>query len=151
MAVRIQFRRGSASEWTAANPTLSAGEFGFETDTGLFKIGDGTNLWDDLVYPASGTITEVVAGTGLTGGGDNGSVTLNVDTSIYIAPQIVDAKGDLIVASAADTVTRLGVGTNGQVLTVDDSVTSTKLKWATPTPVPPVDGDQNVLATAVFN
>lgn len=128
MAVRIQFRRGTSSEWTAANPTLSSGEFGFETDTGLFKIGDGTNLWDDLVYPASGTITEVVAGTGLTGGGNNGSVTLNVDTSIYISPQIVNAKGDLIVGTASDTVNRLGVGTNGQVL-MADSGTTTGLKW----------------------
>ena len=37
MPVQIQFRRGTASEWTSANPTLSAGEVGFETDTNKFK------------------------------------------------------------------------------------------------------------------
>lgn len=42
---------------------------------------------------------------------------------------VVDAKGDLIAATAADTVARLAVGTNGQVLTADSS-TSTGLKWA---------------------
>jgi hypothetical protein len=48
-----------------------------------------------------------------------------------IAKSLVDAKGDLIAATAADTVSRLGVGTNGQVLTAD-STASTGMKWATP-------------------
>jgi hypothetical protein len=48
-----------------------------------------------------------------------------------IAKSLVDAKGDLIAATAADTVSRLGVGTNGQVLTAD-SAEATGLKWATP-------------------
>lgn len=47
-----------------------------------------------------------------------------------IAKSIVDAKGDLIVATAADTPARLAVGTNGQVLKVD-STTATGLTWGT--------------------
>ena len=46
-----------------------------------------------------------------------------------IAPTLVDAKGDLIAGTAADTVGRLAVGTNGQVLTAA-SGESTGLKWA---------------------
>lgn len=46
-----------------------------------------------------------------------------------VPASIVDAKGDLIAATAADTVARLAVGTNGQVLTAD-STTATGLKWA---------------------
>ena len=46
-----------------------------------------------------------------------------------IQPTIVDAKGDLIVGTAADTVNRLAVGTNGHIL-VADSSTATGLKWA---------------------
>jgi hypothetical protein len=46
-----------------------------------------------------------------------------------IAKTIVDAKGDLIGATAADTPARLAVGTNGQVLTAD-STAATGLKWA---------------------
>lgn len=48
MATRMQQRRGTASQWTTANPILAAGEIGFETDTGEFRVGDGTNHWADL-------------------------------------------------------------------------------------------------------
>ena len=46
----MQQRRGTAAQWTSANPVLAAGEIGFETDTGKFKIGDGTNTWSNLDY-----------------------------------------------------------------------------------------------------
>lgn len=52
------------------------------------------------------------------------------DDSNAIQNAIVDAKGDLISATAADTPARLAVGTNGQVLTAD-STAATGLKWAT--------------------
>jgi hypothetical protein len=47
-----------------------------------------------------------------------------------IPATIFDAKGDIIAATAADTASRLAVGTNGQVLTAD-STTATGLAWAT--------------------
>jgi hypothetical protein len=51
MATKIQVRRGTAAQWTAANPILSQGEVGFETDTGKFKIGvGGTTHWGTLKY-----------------------------------------------------------------------------------------------------
>lgn len=46
----IQARRGTAAQWTAANPTLLSGEMGFETDTGLWKVGDGATAWNSLSY-----------------------------------------------------------------------------------------------------
>jgi len=56
-----------------------------------------------------------------------------IDTTMatMVPKSIVDAKGDIIAATAADTVSRLAVGTANQVLTVDSS-TATGLKWATP-------------------
>lgn len=50
MATRMQQRRGTAAQWTSANPILNAGEMGWESDTNKFKIGDGTNHWADLDY-----------------------------------------------------------------------------------------------------
>jgi hypothetical protein len=49
MATRMQQRRGTAAQWADANPILNVGEIGYETDTNKFKIGDGTNHWNDLV------------------------------------------------------------------------------------------------------
>lgn len=56
-----------------------------------------------------------------------------IDTTMgtMVAKTVVDAKGDLIVGTAADTVARLALGSNGQVLTVD-TTTATGLKYATP-------------------
>ncbi len=53
MATRMQQRRGTAAQWTSANPILAAGEIGFETDTGKFKIGNGSSNWSSIVYYAS--------------------------------------------------------------------------------------------------
>jgi hypothetical protein len=50
MAIRMQQRRGTSEQWTSANPILSEGEVGFETDSNQFKVGDGVNQWADLAY-----------------------------------------------------------------------------------------------------
>lgn len=50
MAVRLQLRRGSAAQWSAANPLLAEGEMAVELDTGKFKVGDGIRTWNQLDY-----------------------------------------------------------------------------------------------------
>lgn len=50
MPIQIQYRRGTAAEWTAANTLLAIGEPGYETDTGKFKVGDGSTSWNSLGY-----------------------------------------------------------------------------------------------------
>ena len=63
MATRMQQRRGTAAQWTAANPTLAAGEIGFETDTNKFKMGNGSSTWTALTYFAnSAIVTDLIGG-----------------------------------------------------------------------------------------
>jgi hypothetical protein len=50
MAVQIQLRNDTAANWVSANPTLAQGEMGVENDTSKYKIGDGTNSWNNLNY-----------------------------------------------------------------------------------------------------
>ena len=63
--VRIQVRRGTAAQWTAANPVLEAGEMGFESDTKYLKFGDGTTTWTSLAYandPGIANLTSTLTG-----------------------------------------------------------------------------------------
>lgn len=70
MAYRIILRRDGSSNWESQNPVLLLGEPGYETDTGKFKIGDGSSMWSDLNYYIGAT-----GGTGSTGvTGPTGSI-----------------------------------------------------------------------------
>lgn len=48
--IRMEQRNDTAANWTAANPVMLAGEFGYETDTNKMKLGDGTTAWNGLDY-----------------------------------------------------------------------------------------------------
>lgn len=59
MADIIQIRRGTASQWTTANPVLADGELGFETDTKKGKLGNGVTAWSSLPYSFTGESSNV--------------------------------------------------------------------------------------------
>src|ERR1700691_2105432 len=69
MAILLKWRRDTAANWTSNNPTLAQGEPGFETDTGAYKIGNGTTAWSSLAYgafssaPIAALFTDQVSGT----------------------------------------------------------------------------------------
>ena len=48
--ITIKLRRGTAAQWASTNPVLAEGEFGAETDTRKFKIGNGVTAWNSLQY-----------------------------------------------------------------------------------------------------
>jgi hypothetical protein len=80
--------------------------------------------------PAGVTSTELGYVDGVTSALQT-QIDSKIGSAAAINPTIVDAKGDIIAATAADTVSRLAVGANNTVLTAD-SATATGLKWATP-------------------
>lgn len=88
VVTQIQVRRGTAAQWTSANPTLANGEWGYETDTNKAKIGNGSTAWNSLSYiitGANGTVTSITAGTGLTGGTITGTGTVALSTPVSVA------------------------------------------------------------------
>jgi hypothetical protein len=89
MAIRIQIRRDTAANWTSANPVLRAGEFGVETDTLKFKIGNGTSTWTQITSYAN------VTPTGLSN--SLGDYILSADQGNAGGPAELDSNGDLII------------------------------------------------------
>ena len=98
MATKIQLRRDTASDWTSTNPTMAAGEFGWESDTNKFKIGDGSTAWTSLGYASEGDTA------GITFVGDDSTgTTVNQNETVKIA----GATG-ITTAVSGDTLTVTG-------------------------------------------
>lgn len=91
MATRMQQRRGTAAQWTSANPVLAAGEIGFETDTNKFKVGNGSTAWASLTYFVDGSIAfdsaEVTA-----------AINTAIDAVIDAAPNTLNTLNELAAA-----------------------------------------------------
>ena len=112
---RLQVRRGTASTWTNTDPNvvLSAGEIGYETDTGLFKIGDGTTAWTSLTYSAVKSLT---AGSGVSIANNNGNHTISLSDPTIQVSGITD-----FVDGVNDRVADLLTAGSGIQLTYTDS------------------------------
>ena len=99
MAVKtlIQVRRGSTSDWAVGSIVLSAGEWGLDTTTGRYKIGDGTTAWNSLTYAATlPTDFTGASGIGLSKGTNGSTIAISVtgipSSSITDFNSAVDAR-----------------------------------------------------------
>lgn len=144
---RILIRRDTAANWTAANPTLAAGELGGETDTGKLKLGNGSTAWNSLAY--QGGVTSVNGQTGVVTGlaptaspTFTGTVTLpnsTVTEAMISANAVTNGK-------IADNAITTGKIADGTIVNADISasaaIDTTKITgW---------ENDQAVLSAQVF-
>ena len=122
MAVQIQLRRDTASNWTSANPTLAAGEFAIETDTDKYKIGDGSTAWNSLGY--SSLPSNVLP---LSGGAMTGAITTN---STFDGVDI--ATRDAVLTSTTTTANaalpKAGGTLSGAIVGADQIISAPVLK-----------------------
>jgi len=129
---------GSSIDTTtkALNPSTTLGDIEYRSSTAntnarlaigsngqILGVSAGVPAW---INNDQGDITEVQAGTGISVASGTGPIPVVTNT----VATAIDAKGDLIAGTGADTFARLAVGANDTVLTADSS-TATGLKWAT--------------------
>ena len=76
----IQLRRDSLANWTSVNPTLAAGEVGYDSTSNKIKIGNGSTAWNSLEY-ASGGASILVSATAPVDP-EVGDVWFNTETGI---------------------------------------------------------------------
>jgi hypothetical protein len=100
----------AAARTSALTAVLAEGMMSYLVDTNAVEVYDGAN-WVSI--GSTGDITGVTAGTGISGGGTSGTVTVTNS----MATAIITA-GDLIKGTGSGTFDRLGIGSTGQVLTV---------------------------------
>jgi hypothetical protein len=109
MSAKIQMRRDSAANWTAANPVLLRGEFGFEYDTNKIKIGDGSTAWNSLeyIFISQNLVVTSVAGK-------TGAVTLNTnDVSENNSLYFTNERAQSAVSSSFSFAQEIHVAKNG--------------------------------------
>ena len=165
--VRIQVRRGTASQWTSANPTLAAGELGVESDTNLFKFGNGSTAWTALAYANNSDVaigeisqdainTALTMGAGLTKTYNDGSntITITVDSSVVALKSYVDSA---LTTHESDTTSVHGIQntadlvylTGAQTLT-GKTLTSVVLDGTPVAPTQAANDNSTKIATTAY-
>jgi len=119
--------------------------FGWSVPTSTDLVKDGATAIETLGDAIDASLLDLKGGTTGQVLAKNSNTDMDFTWTAIDPLVILDAKGDLITATAADTPARLAVGTNGQVLTAD-SAESTGLKWATPA----ASGGMTLLSTTAL-
>jgi hypothetical protein len=127
---QIQVRRDTAANWTSSNPTLAAGEPGYETDTDKIKIGDGSTAWTSLRYAggvdhqvdlsAATTLSRVHQGARIRHpAADNNARTFTIPANSSVPFPVgtritfINEINTVTIAINTDTMVLVGAGTTG--------------------------------------
>jgi len=131
----------SSAARASAITSPQEGQYSYLKDTDALEYYSGS-AW---VGAPVGDITGVTAGTGISGGGTSGTVTVSIDTAVtadlstsqtltnktLTTPKISNytTAGDIVYGTGSSVISRLGIGTAGQVLTVNSGATAPQ--WST--------------------
>ena len=152
---RILLRRDTSSNWTSGNAVLASGEVGYETNTGKFKIGNGSTAWTSLAYSVTTnlaasvlndlgdvTITSAADGDFLRWNGTawiNDAVNLSTDTIGSFVQSLVAGTGVTLSNNSGENAT--------PTVAVDTSVIQARVANITDTEIGYLDGVSSAIQT----
>lgn len=136
--VRLQLRRDTAANWTAANPVLANGEPGLETDTGKVKYGNGTQNWAALPYATNTPLASSAPPAIGTASAGTSSSAARADHSHAIPSSL-----------SVQSLSTAGDVTVGGGLTVSGSLTATKLSTTASSITDLVESVQDIVGDTV--
>jgi hypothetical protein len=154
MAVRQQQRRGTAAQWTSANPILSAGEIGFEIDTNKFKIGDGTTRWVSLVHftaDAAAALEDLIDGApGLLDTLNELAAAVGDDANFFstVTNNIATAKSEAISSASEDATAKVLAETNDRNTALDLKAPKASPTFTGTVVLPTVTAGGNIVPSA---
>jgi len=162
MPIKIQLRRGTASQWAAANPVLAEGELVAELDTGKFKIGNGTALYSALSYPTT-TASDITLALGFTPIGrtslsvgtnaapsGSGNLAYNSTSGVFTFTPPVSYSLPIATVGTASTGTLGGVKVDGLTVFVDtNGVISSASLYSLPTASTSILGGVKIDGTTI--
>ena len=154
MAVQIQFRRDTGSNWASANTVLADGEMGINTTTNQFKIGNGSTAWNSLSYaPISGTVADIDEVTNVTITSATSGQFLKWNGTAWVNDAIdlgTDTTGSYVTSLVAGTGVTLA-NNSGEgatpTITVDTSAIQARVANVTDTEIGYLDGVTSAIQT----
>ena len=154
---RILLRRDTAANWTSGNAVLASGEIGYETNTGKFKIGNGSTAWNSLGYSIASnissatlndlgdvTITSVANGDFLRWNGTawvNDAVNLSTDTIGSYVESLVAGTGVTLSNNSGEGAT--------PTVAVDTSVIQARVSGVSDTEIGYLNGVTSAIQTQI--
>jgi len=149
---KILLRRDTASNWTSANPTLSGGEMGVETDTLKFKLGNGATAWNSLNYYAPPTLNDVgdVTITSASNGDFlrwNGSAWIN--DAVDLATDTIGSFVQSLVAGTGITLANNSGENSTPTVAVDTTVIQARVADVSDTEIGYLNGVTSAIQTQI--
>ena len=154
---RILLRRDTSSNWTSGNAVLAAGEVGYETNTGKFKIGNGSTAWTSLGYSIASNISAAVLN-------DLGDVTITsaangdflrwngtawVNDAVNLSTDTIGSYVESLVAGTGVTLTNNSGEGATPTVAVDTSVIQARVADVSDTEIGYLNGVTSAIQTQI--
>ena len=154
---RILLRRDTAANWTSGNAVLAAGELGYETNTGKFKIGNGSTAWNSLAYSITSNISAAVLN-------DLGDVTITsaangdflrwngsawINDAVNLSTDTVGSYVESLVAGTGVTVSNNSGEGATPTVAVDTSVIQARVADVSDTEIGYLNGVTSAIQTQI--